>query len=181
MRQSNELSEQVGAVTGTYHAKYPNSAHFISYPNVKELIEFCNMDIGYIEQAIMSLSKTTKEGEIPRFEWVSAAVKNNFKKKVANKPNVDLQCVYTPHQQIMINEWALPKDLIIDGIDPAIMAEIFDHLLITEQITEDDHRLGMLGIKVFAGEVDNKSRLNVGVALLYMAELVAVTESDIPF
>lgn len=154
MRQSNEMSEQVGAVMSAYRVKYPTATHFLSFPDVKNLIEYCNMDIGFIEQSIMSLSQTTSKGEVPRWEWVSAAVKNNFGKKYSDKPKPILECTYTPHQQIMLNEWNLPKDLSIEGIEPAIMAEIFEHLLLTEQITQEDHRLGLLGIKVFTGEAD---------------------------
>jgi hypothetical protein len=163
--ETTELQEQTRTVMKAYHAKYPNSTQFISYPDVKYLIECCNNDTGFIEQAIMGLADRTGKDEVPGFKWVSTAVMNQYKEKLAPKTPFTYQelldkCAFTAHQQIMVNEWKLPEGLKLNGFDDANMKEAFDFLLKTEQIGDEEYRLGMVGIRVMAGEVDLENELH---------------------
>lgn len=163
--ETTELQEQTRVVMKAYHTKYPNSTHFLSYPDVKYLVERCNNDAVFIEKAIMALSDKTSKGEVPRFEWVSTAVMNAFKEKLSPKIPLTYQelldkCEFTAHQQIMLNEWKLPEGLTLAGFDDPNMKVAFDSLLETEQIGDDEHRLGLLGIAVMEGKADMEGKLH---------------------
>jgi hypothetical protein len=161
---ATEIQEQTRTVMKAYHVKYPNSTQFMAYPDVKFLIEHCNNDAGFIEKTIMGLADKTSKGEIPGFKWVSTAVMNEFKEKLTPKIQLTQEemldrCEFTAHQQVMLNEWKLPEGLTLNGFDEN-MKTVFDYLLETEQIGEDEYRLGILGIAIMEGKVDTEGKLH---------------------